>query len=155
MRRVAFAVLSSCVVAFIALFAGPSHAGDYYSDDGYYSRPYHRNVHVWYSSSCCYRRVVRHAAYYERLDHYGYDDRSYRSGYYDRPYRRYGYYDRPYRGGYYDRSYRDGYYGRSRYSDYSYDRGYGGSYASSCYWRRTRVLDGRGGWVWGSRRVCD
>lgn len=145
MRRVAFAILSFCAVAFIALFAGPTQAGEYYRhDDGYSYRPYHRNVRVWYSSSCCYRRVVRHEARvrYVPVERYGYYGRPYRDGYYDRPYRR-SEYERPY-----------------HYSDYPYYRSstVSGwretSDVDNCYWRRTRVLDGRGGWVWGAARVC-
>lgn len=136
MRGAALAVLSWLVIGFVALSAQPSHAGEYHGygygygggygygyryGGGYGYRPYYHNSHVWYSSSCCYRRVVRHSAYYAPVGHYGYGhhgyyDRPYRYGYYDRPYR-YGYYDRPYR--YYDRPYRYGYYDRPyRYSGY-------------------------------------
>jgi hypothetical protein len=137
MRRIAL-VLSWCVIASVVMLAGPSYAGGYYRyDDGYSYRPHHRNVRVWYSSSCCYRRVVRHetSVRYVPVERYGY---------YDHP-RRYGYYERPY---------------RYRYSDYPYYRSYSASnwrdvgYTESCYLRRTRILDGRGGWVWGVRRVC-
>lgn len=145
MRHAAFAVLSSCVVAFTALLVGPALAGDYSRYDGGYDspRPYRGNEHVWYSSSCCYRRVVRHAAHYEQIDRYGYYDRPRHSGYYGR---HYGY-------GPYERSY--------RYSDYPYYRSRtvsnwrDASGDESCHWRRTQVFDGRGGWVWGTRRVCD
>src|ERR1051325_3160853 len=46
-----------------------------YYDDGYSYRPRHHG-HSWYSSSCCYRRVVRHTAWYERTyrDYSSYDD---------------------------------------------------------------------------------
>lgn len=144
MRRVASAVLSTCLIAFAALLAGPAHAGDYYRYDGGYSYHAHPHAgHVWYSSSCCYRRIVRHEARvrYVPVEHYGYE--------------------RPYHYGLYERPYHDGYYGHHRYADYPYYRSYAVSswrdaaYAEDCYARKVRVPDGGGGWVWGIKRVCD
>jgi hypothetical protein len=174
MRRTVFAYLCSCVLVSLALLAIPAtqaKAGDYYYggsgyygdgyyrgssyDDGYYRRrhyddgyyrPRHRSV--WYSSNCCYRKVVRHERsvryvptdYGYRSSDYndGYYRRSYRSGYYERPYYRHRYYS-----DYYERPYRSYRYYNAGYSSYD-----------SCYGGRVRVADGRGGWVWG-RRVCD
>lgn len=104
-------------------------AGDYYGG-GYYGGGYRSSgENVWYSSSCCYRKVVRH----ERTVHYVRND------------------------GYYGGGYRDGYYGGSAYRSsyyvaprrYDYDTGWGGRYGSfsSCT-SRVRVADGFGGWVW-------
>jgi hypothetical protein len=156
MRRIAFAFLCSCLLIPLGLVATPARAGDYYSGGGYYGDGYYRTRHyddyyrprrhyggTWYTSKCCYRRVVRHSAYYERTyrsSYYddGYYRRSYRSGYYERPYYRHRYYS-----DYYERPYRS-----YRY----YDTGY--STYDNCYGGRVRVADGRGGWVWG-RRVCN
>jgi hypothetical protein len=162
MLRVAFALALSLFLLPIGAMNGPAKAGEYDGyGDGYYPRHHHRNV--WYSSSCCYRKVVRHSAHYERI--YGdgyyrhrsdYSDPYYRSSYYDRPYRSSyysdSYYSRPYRS-----YYSDSYYGRPRYSSYCYrDYGYNGyaSYADNChsYPRKIRIDDDRGGWVWGKRR---
>ena len=99
MRRIVFAVLSACVLVALGVLASPAKAGDYY--EGGYQRHRHAD-NVWYSSKCCYRKVVRH----ERSVRYVRED-------YDRPYHRNGYYDRPrYRSSYYDRPYY-----RSRYYD--------------------------------------
>jgi hypothetical protein len=117
------------------MLAGVAHAGDYYrEDDGYVYRT-SRHVGVWYTSSCCYRRIVRHETSVRYV-----------------PVERYGLYGRPYRYGYFKR--------RHRYVDYPYYRSYTAAawrdvgYPEICYRRRTRILDGRGGWVWGVRRVC-
>lgn len=143
MRRIAFAVLCSCVLVSIS-FVAPAKAGDYREDS------YYRNRHsgnVWYSSDCCYKKIVRH----ERSVRYVPVDE-------ERRYERHGYYDRPYRSSsYYDttRSYSEGSYAPRRYdSSYGYSNNYS-SYADSCHTRQVRVEDGRGGWVWGVKRVCD
>jgi len=138
MRQFAFAVLCSCLLLSLGLFSAPAQAGDYYGG-GYYG---HRG-NVWYSSSCCYRKVVRH----ERSVRYvrTYDEGSYYRSGYDRPYR-HGYYDRPYRSRYYYGESRR-YYGGGYYTG---DAGYG----DGCYRRSVRVADGRGGWVWGTRSSC-
>jgi hypothetical protein len=186
MRRIAFALLSVFLLASFGFPISPAKAGDYdysgdgysgggyyghrysdvgyrhrYYDDGYYRR--HRSV--WYTSSCCYRKVVRHtrSVRYERL----YDDHSY----YRRPYYRSYYYGRPYRydSGYYHRPYYhrydSGYYGysgrpyyRASYSDYVYRpyRHYNLGYDYARYDRCGRIplADGRGGWVWSRRAGC-
>lgn len=139
MHRYSIAALCACLLVSFGILSTPAKAGEYYNG-GYYRHP----GNVWYSSNCCYRKVVRHersvryvAVEHERSyypsSHYGYS-----SSYYARPYRHSYYADQPRR--YVD----DGYYG-SR----SYD-----SYASNCYRRKVQVLDGRGGWVWGSRSSC-
>lgn len=138
MRHVAFAVLFACVFAFAATLAGAAHAGEYYrTDDGYRVRPYHRSVNVWYSSSCCYRKVVRHVrtVRYVPVERYGRYERPYRDGYYDEPrrYRRYA------------PAYRSSHWVENVYSNT----------ADICYPRRVRILDGRGGWIWGVRTVCN
>jgi hypothetical protein len=52
MRTIAFAGFCACLFAF-ALPAAPAQAGGY-------GIGVHGPGYVWYSSSCCYRRVVRH-----------------------------------------------------------------------------------------------
>lgn len=178
--RTAFAVLSSCVLLALATLSAPAQAGDYYGD-GYYRGGYyrtgggyydggHRGYYaprysgrsVWYTSNCCYRKVVRHSAHYERIYREGYYDRPYRSGYYDRPYRdgyygrpyRSSYYEQPYRQTYYDRPYRPAYYDTPRYYEGGYDSYNSASYTDSCYRKRVPLADGRGGWVWGAKIAC-
>ena len=144
MRRSVFAMLSACVLVSLAILTSPAKAGDYYEDG--YSRHRHSG-NVWYSSDCCYKKVIRHerSVRYVPVD----EERRYeRHGYYDRPYRSSSYYDTP-------RRYVDDSYVPRRYDSYSsYSSGYS-SYADSCYTRRAQVEDGRGGWVWGVRRVCE
>ena len=143
--RIAILCLSVLVLLGVA---APAKAGDYY---GYRNGGY-GNVH--YSSSCCYKKVVRHATTtrYVRVD----EDRSYYrgSGYYDQSYRSSSYYDRPRQ--YVD----DNSYAPRRYVGYDnggYSSDYSGysAYGQSCYDRRVRVDDWRGGWVWSTTRVCN
>lgn len=49
MRRAAFAVLSVCVSASLNGYPSAAVAGGYHGYD-----------RVWYSESCCYRKIVRH-----------------------------------------------------------------------------------------------
>ena len=165
--RTAFAVLCTCVLLALGAFAGPAQAGGYrYYDDGYYPR--RPQGDVWYSSKCCYKKIVRHVRQvryvrvspWRRYGYYGDDYRPYRPY---RPSRPYGDYGGP-------ASYTDIYIDvppRPRYVDYPpprsrYDRwdGYDAynsadvNVAPTCYQRRTPVLDGKGGWVWGFKRVC-
>lgn len=164
MRRIAFAILCSCVLAALGFPTSAARAGGYY-DDGYYRHRYyddgyyrHRyRGHVWYSSKCCYKKIIRHerSVRYVRIDrwrHHGYYGRPWRYGYYERPYR-YGYYDRPYRPAYYydaPRYYNDSYWspGYDAYNAVS------AAYTDSCYRRRVPIGDGRGGWVWGLKTNC-
>jgi hypothetical protein len=167
MRRIAFAILGSAMLLILGLPVSAAKAGDVYYgdryrhryyDDGYRPR-YRRNV--WYSSSCCYRKVVRHE---RRVRYVRVAPRRpyyYRHGYYDRPHyqrpwRRYGYDHRPYR----DQTYYDV---PPRYVDYPYERyrrGYDAynavpaTYADTCTRRRVPYADGRGGWVWAVKTVC-
>jgi hypothetical protein len=195
--RTAFAVLYSCVLLALGLSMNPAAAGGYYSN-GYYGNGYYRNGYngngyygngyygghssVWYSSKCCYRKIVRHVRVVnyvptEPYRRYGYYGNGYGNGYYDRPYRYgyNGYYSRPYINGYYGRPYRGGYYGRpygyrnnyyvgprrgyvsaSPRDDDGYDA-YNSVYSAktkTCEKQRTRIPDGRGGWVWGMKTVC-
>lgn len=111
MRRVAFAVLCSFLFASVVIFASPATAGGYYGGgyygDGYYGGGYYGGgyhgggyyghyPHVWYSSRCCYRKIIRH----ERIVHF---ERLYRPYYH-------GYYGEPH----------VGYYAPHRYVDYGY-----------------------------------
>lgn len=153
MRRIALAVLGFCVLGLTSLFVqGTASAGEYYRGYAGYS-----GGNVWYSSSCCYRKVVKHVrkVRYVRVDdgyrdgYYAprhrssyYDDGSYRSAVYSEPYRRPYDYGRPYR-----------YYGGTNGYRVSYG-GYYGGYADRCTVRRVRVSDGYGGWVWARSRVC-
>lgn len=136
MRRIVFAVLSACVLVSLGVLASPAKAGDY-DEDGY--RRHRHSSNVSYSSSCCYRKVVRHerSVRYVRVDE-------------ERSYERHGYYDRPYRSSYYDTPRR---YADDSYTPRRYYAGYA-SYADSCDRRKVRVADGRGGWVWGVRADC-
>ena len=142
MPRIAYVILCSCLLVLTALFAGPACAGDYgdgYYRDGYYGgRSYRGGYHrphrtrVWYSSNCCYRKIVRHvrSVRYVRVRPrhryygYNYDRPRYRTSYYDVPPRRYvGY---------------DGY----------ADRGYG------CHRRRVRAISADGERVWAVSARC-
>lgn len=170
MRQIAVAILGICVIASLALFSGTAKAGDYYNGgysgySGYYNGGYrysgyrsgysgYRSGTVSYSSSCCYRKVVRHV----RSVRYVRTDDGYRNGYYGQPYRNTGYYGRPYRysnGGYYNGGYGGGYYNNGYNGGYGvYRAGYNGGYASNCTTRRVRIGDGYGGWYWTTTRSC-
>lgn len=182
--RTAFAAFCSCVLLSLAAVFAPAQAGDYYDNgyyrdgyqrhhDGYYRHRHHRYGYrrsyerygydrprarsVWYTSSCCYRRVVKHTAYYERKyrpHHAGYYGRPNRYGYYDRPYYRDRYYGGTYRYG----AYRPAYYDSGRYYSGYRENGYDAyntvSYGDTCASRRVPLADGRGGWVWGLKTNC-
>jgi hypothetical protein len=150
MRRLASAFLSACLLIGLSLLARPAQAGDYYYGEGYYPHGYygdyyrpHRHHHasVWYSSSCCYRKVVRHVTtvHYERVDEgYPYYRHPYYRGYHEHPYYRHPYYE-----GYNYRPYRH------------YSLGYGAvGYPGYAVCGRIRIPDGRGGWVWGRPAGC-
>jgi hypothetical protein len=154
--RTAFAILCSCVLLTFSVVIESAKAGDYY-DGGYRVR---RSANVWYSSDCCYKKVVRHI----RQVRYVHTEPYRHHGYYDRPRYRESYYAPPPR--YYSERYPAHYStvyvepARRRYTDYyaprytSY-RGYDAYNAAQCYSRRVPVADGRGGWVWGFRQVCN
>jgi hypothetical protein len=162
----AVAFIFACVLIPFGLAAGPANAGEYY-DDGYYRHSYADNV--WYSSHCCYRKIVRHeqSVRYVRVEN---EAPYYQHGYYERPYyeRSYSdrsYYERPYRSSYYyERPYRWGHYVRPwHYVDYSYTPS---DYTGYRYWDtsvysrhaencgRIPLRDGTGGWVWSRRAGC-
>jgi hypothetical protein len=172
MRRVAAAVVFVCVLVSSGLTASAVRAGDYY-EDGYYGRRHADNV--WYTSNCCYRKVVRHERSVRYVRTYD-EDRSYeRRGYYERPYyerpyRSSSYYNRPYRSSSYygsPRRYDDYSYTRRRYDDYSYsyaprryvsDSYYGySSYAGYSNYDKCRLRpmsNWPDGYVWSVRAVC-
>lgn len=145
MSRAILAVLGLGALV-LGAFSIPATAGEYYGG-GY--NGYRTGGNVWYSSSCCYRKVVRHErrVRYVRTYGDGYNGGgyyngggAYRSTYYSPPRRYYGdrvVYSSGYRGGYVN----------------SYNDGYGGG--ERCYARGVRVGDGYGGWVWSRTRVCD
>ncbi len=66
MTRIAYVILCSCLFAVVGLLAQPASAGGRgygNSDDGYYvhiPRPPERPARAWYSSECCYMKIVRH-----------------------------------------------------------------------------------------------
>ena len=205
MRRIAPALLTAFLLAAFSLLTSPAKAGDYehydgggyysdgsygdsyYSDVGYYGHRFnddgysyrHRHYgNTWTTSSCCYRKVVRHTAWYERTYRQAYYDgdgyyRHRHYGDYDRPYyhRHYGDYYRPYYHRYYGDYYRRYYHRNYRsyyrpyyhhyYGDYVYRpyRYYDLGYASASYagydgCGRIPLADGRGGWVWSRRAGC-
>jgi hypothetical protein len=88
MRKVILAVSWIFFAATsVALLGTAAQAGDYYGGSSYAPRHYGQ---VWYSSSCCYRRVVRHERSVYYVPAYGggyYSDRhyGYRGGYYGPP----------------------------------------------------------------------
>jgi hypothetical protein len=61
MPRIAFVILCSSLIVFAGLVASPANAGGrhhgYYVDVVY---PPNRPSRVWYSSNCCYMKIVRH-----------------------------------------------------------------------------------------------
>lgn len=158
MRRVVSALLSACVLVSLAILTSPAKAGDYY-DDGYYRPRHSYNYNTYYSTDCCYKKIVRHerSVHYRRLNDESYYDRPYRHSYYAPPSYRPSYYDRPYRSSYtYDSPRRygyDSYVSRGYVSSYSNYPTYS-SYADSCYQRSVPIADDRGGWVWGTKTRC-
>ncbi len=129
MRRVML-----CVLASLAFLSGPAKAGDYVGD-----RPV-RHARVWYTSDCCYRKIVRDVTAVRyvpvRRVH-----RRYRSAYY-RPYR----YRRSWR-------YRQPRYG-SAYGAWLGPRWRYVKYVPPPDCRLVRLTDGAGGWVWARRAGC-
>jgi hypothetical protein len=115
----------------LAILTAPARAGDFYGGD-------------YYGYAGCGDGYYGGIAY----------GSGYSYGYAERPY----YYRQRYIGGYYDRPYYPYYrsYGYRYVPRHSYYGGYGyASYAGGCYRTRVRIPDGRGGWVWGSQRICD
>ena len=63
MPRIAYVILCSCLIAVVGLLAQPAKAGD--REDGSYDihvsyRPHYSN-RAWFTSTCCYLKIVRHA----------------------------------------------------------------------------------------------
>lgn len=139
MRAIACAALCSCLFA-LGLPATPVQAGGY--GYGYGSHGWHggyggyRARHVWYSSSCCYRKVVRHQR----------DVVYFRAGtnipdyvvVYPRP-PVYAQYVAPYR--------------RVRLSEFDYYSRYGDYGRAGCFWNEAPIRIWPG-WVWGVRTTC-
>ena len=118
MRAIVYAVLCSCSLS-PGLAGGPAQAGSYGGSS------------VWYSSSCCYQKVVRHRrdVFYVRAGAYGYDN----------PYRRAYAYAAPSR--------------RVRFSEFDYYSRYGDYGRAGCFWQEVPVRVWPG-WVWGVRTTC-
>jgi len=114
----AIAVLCLCLSS-LGLAGGPARAGGYGGSS------------VWYSSSCCYRKIVRHQrdVFYLPAGAYGYDD----------AYRRAYAYAAPYR--------------RVRFTEFDYYSRYGNYGRAGCFWQEEpmRVWPG---WVWGVSTTC-
>jgi hypothetical protein len=144
MPRIVYVILYSCLIVFAGLLVRPAHAGSH--DDGYYRdvtyRPHHVS-RVWYSSNCCYRKIVRHVRQVRYVKVPPPPKKKARLRLH-RQYREYGDYDRPrYRVSHYDLP--------PRYVD---DGGYVVR-RDRCHHRRVRVLSGDGGWMWALRARCD
>ena len=145
------------ILGLFALSISPILASNSAAAGDYYGGGYRSSGNVWYSSSCCYRKVVKHV----RKVSYVRADNGYRDGYYAPRYRN-SYYDRPYRSTVYREPNRGNhYYGPSyRYSGSDYYGGgdgyrvYRSSYNDHCTTRRVLVADGYGGWVWSRSRTC-
>jgi hypothetical protein len=137
MRAVVLCVLSWCVFTSLAFLSGLAKAGDNYATDP------QRSVRVRYTSSCCYRKIVRDVTivrYVRVKPRY----RPYRAGYY-RPYR----YARPWR------RYRARYY--LGYHYWPRWRYVGVRYANyvpppDCWLVRITSIDDT--WVWARRAGC-
>jgi hypothetical protein len=136
MRRVVLGVLCCCVLASLAIVGSSAKAGDDRADHPH-------KVRVWYTSSCCYRKVVRDVTivrYVRVKPRY----RRYRASYH-RPYR----YDRPWR--HYRVRYSDGYryWPRWRRAGVRY-----ANYVPPPDCRLVRVADLDGTWIWARRAGC-
>jgi hypothetical protein len=127
--RTILAALCSCAFV-VALSAAPAQAGGY----GYGG---YGPSHVWYSSSCCYRRVVRHRrdVFYVRA---GGPVAGGAVVVYPRP-PRYALFAEPHQ--------------RVHFSAYDYYPSDGNYGLAGCYWREAPVQTVPGVWVWG-RKVC-
>jgi hypothetical protein len=121
MRSIVVAALCSCALVF-SLSAAPAWAGDYGATS------------VWYSSSCCYQKLVRHQR----------DVIYYRAGALQPYYAAYPY---PYVG--YVEPHRV-----VRFSEFDYYSRFGDYGHAGCYWKKVPIRDWRGGWVWGVKTTC-
>lgn len=165
--RTAFTVLCSCLLLALGVVASQAQPRDRYDDGD--TRP---GTNVSYSSDCCYKKIVRtiREVRYVRITpprRYGWGperhySRPHHPAHVHRPASYSEVHVAPVRrfGGYYERRRYD----RPRYDRYDgYDDGYDAYNAVDaptvevvpvCTSTRVRVLDGKGGWVWGLKRVC-
>ena len=129
----AFVYAAFCAGAFaLSLSAGPAQAGGYGYYGGYGG---YGGSDVWYSSSCCYQKLVRH-----RRDVFYVRAGAYIPGYYAYP-RRYGY-------GHFVAPYR-----RVRLSEFDYYSRYGNYGRAGCFWSEMPIQVWPG-WIWGRRTTC-
>lgn len=159
-RMVSAFVLLGLLSLVAAVAPRPAAAGDYYYDDSYRDDSY-RYSRRYRDDSYRYSRPYRDYSYRDDDDwsyrsHRRYErryDDEYERPYYRPSYRRYSY-----------RSYSDDssyvmprYYESSRRS-YGYDD-YAEQprrlYSEGCYPRKVKLYDDGGGWVWGTRTVCN
>lgn len=116
------------VLSVCAIAFAVMNAGPSYAGDDYYGYGDGYVAQPYRggdSGSCCYRRVERAGGEsYVRIERYGYDG--------------------PY-------GYR---YGEEVYRYRNEYRPYHGESPVVCTIQNTPVYDGRGGWIWGARRVC-
>ncbi len=128
MRAVAFTAFCAFLFALV-MPAAPARAGGY-------GIGVHGPGYVWYSSSCCYRRVVRHQreVFYVRAGSYLPDNVIV----YARP--RVHTYVEPHL--------------RVRSSEFDIYLNDGGFGVAGCYWHEAPVPVRRGGWVWGRKTTC-
>lgn len=78
MPRIAYVILCSCLLVITGFIASAANAGGRddgyrdvgYRDGGYYvdvAAPPRRPHRVWYSSTCCYRKIVRHVGHVRQV----------------------------------------------------------------------------------------
>jgi len=122
--RIAFVLFCSIVLASLGSFVNPAKAGEY------------GGRHVWYSSSCCYQKVVRRQR-----------DVRYLPAGADRPY-----------GVYYARprvhAYRPERYRVVRFSEFDFYTTVADYAEARCHWQEVPLRAGRSFWVWGVKTDC-
>jgi hypothetical protein len=135
MRGIAFAVFCAFLMV-LGLPAAPARAGGY----GVVA---HGPRYVWYSSNCCYRRVVRHEreVFYVRAGTYVPDEVVVepRPRAYDR------------RAVYVEPMVRHRQVRFSEFDVYWNDREFG---VTGCYWNEAPVPIAPGAWAWGRKTTC-
>ena len=171
MLRIAYVILCSCPIVFAGLVATVTAANAGYRDDGYrdngyrdngnrddgyyvdVAHPPHRASRVWYSSRCCYMKIVRHVGDRRQVRYVKVDPSRMKKAWLEqkreRVRERNGY-DRPRK--------RVGRYGRS-WRDEEYKvivvRRDGDGDGERCRHRRVRVLKPGGGWTWAVKARCE
>jgi len=125
--RAIFAALCLCALT-LALPAAPAQAGGY-------GIGVHGPGYVWYSSSCCYRRVVRHQrdVFYVRAGAFAPDAvvvYPRRRVYAEVPHRRVRF---------------------SKFDTFWNDGEFG---LTGCYWREAPIHVAPGAWFWGRKTTC-